>query len=234
MVSGVFVSFISSCTDTPLVSTYCKYALGFFFHKTRVKWSGLAEISGNGLTLNMRYKRYTAIIIPWVSIKGFCCMFVGLLSSCGKSKVLIDSVRTEGKQINQCSEQNVWIKCLINFSCKGKICHSGIWIFIFFVQSGEKSWNTSSCTNRNSVCTHCTCCHRHADAGEEGQVVAGVHPVPHGRQQEGGSSGVNGTALVAHPADRTHTVSVWTQQTHVETNEKLHCRLQSIISDYSM
>jgi len=56
----------------------------------------------------------------------------------------------------------------------------------------------------NYVCTHCTCGHGHADAREEGQVVAGVDPVPHGRQQEGSSCGVNGTALIAHPEENGH------------------------------
>lgn len=53
--------------------------------------------------------------------------------------------------------------------------------------------------------TYCPCCHGHGDASEEGQVVAGVYPVPHGRQQEGGSSGVDGTALVAHPVEKNNT-----------------------------
>lgn len=51
------------------------------------------------------------------------------------------------------------------------------------------------------VCTHCTCRHGHGDAGDEGQVVARVHSVPHGRQQESCGGGVDGTALVAHPEE---------------------------------
>lgn len=57
---------------------------------------------------------------------------------------------------------------------------------------------------REQMCTtHCTCSHGHDNASEEGQVVPGVHPMPHGRQQEGGSSGVDRTALITHPEDRT-------------------------------
>lgn len=54
-----------------------------------------------------------------------------------------------------------------------------------------------------TVCTHCTRSHRHAGASDEGQVVAGVHPMPQGRQEEGGCCGVDGTALVAHPERNT-------------------------------
>lgn len=74
------------------------------------------------------------------------------------------------------------------------------------------------------MCTHCTCGHGHADAGDEGQVVAGVHSVPHGRQQEGGGGGVDGTALVAHPEEH-HTrhleaeLSIRMSMTTLETIE---------------
>lgn len=54
---------------------------------------------------------------------------------------------------------------------------------------------------RQQQCTHCTCSHGHGDAGDKGQVVARVHAVPHGRQQESGGGGVDRTALVAHPEE---------------------------------
>lgn len=60
-------------------------------------------------------------------------------------------------------------------------------IFFFFLRETS-----------GDACTHCPGSHGHPDAGEEGQVVAGVDAVPHGRQQEGGGRGVDRTALVAH------------------------------------
>lgn len=40
------------------------------------------------------------------------------------------------------------------------------------------------------------------DASEEGEVVAWIRSMPHGRQDEGGCCRMVGTSLVTHPADQ--------------------------------
>lgn len=96
--------------------------------------------------------------------------------------------------------------------------HKALIFFAFSAWgSGALSTDASCCIDRNRGCTHCPCSHGHDNASEEGQVVAGVHSVPHGRQQEGGSGGVDGAALIAHPG-----VEDQQFKTFQKGNEKTH------------
>lgn len=62
---------------------------------------------------------------------------------------------------------------------------------------------------------------RDDDAGEEGEVVAWISSVPHGRQDEGGCCGVVGAALVTHPFEPVSRLDVPVVQENLEAGGKL-------------
>lgn len=113
----------------------------------------------------------------------------------------------------------IMIAILQECSTTVELCFYSIWLNLT-----RKSSNNRCCID--SVCTHWTCSHGHGNASEEGKVVAGVHPMPHGWQQEGGSSGVDGAALIANPGERTNMTHIQclVKTTQVETNERFHSR----------
>lgn len=51
----------------------------------------------------------------------------------------------------------------------------------------------------SKVISHSSRHQRHQHSSEKGQVIAGVHPVPNGREEEGLDDGTQGGALITHP-----------------------------------